>query len=100
VIMPQAHAEPEQVEPDTIAGLLKLVAELQADNARLRARHPAAPPPPEWMTIKRAADRAGISYEGMRLWVHRQLVESRREGGLIFVNVASLDERLRRVGRR
>jgi hypothetical protein len=98
--MPQARAQPEQVEADTVAGLLKLVAELQADNDRLRAGRPAAPPPPEWMTIKEAAFRASISSERMRQLVHLKRVVSRREGGSIFVNVASLDERLRRVGRR
>jgi hypothetical protein len=89
---------PMRTDAPPVAELLATIAALEADNARLRARHQVAPPP-EWMAIKRAADRAGISYEGMRLWVHRKLVDSRRDGGSIFVNTASLDERLRQIGR-
>jgi hypothetical protein len=88
---------PEAPAVGTVAELLVTVATLQLANAKLRAER--RPLPAEWMTIKEAAYRAGIVYEAMRQWVNRHLVESRREDGLIFVNVASLDARLARLGR-
>jgi hypothetical protein len=82
--------------------LRMIVAALRADNERLRARlaKQDVPPSPEWLTIKVAAYRAGITYEAMRMWIQRGWVDSRREGSLIFVNAASLDARLARLGRR
>jgi hypothetical protein len=89
--------EPPAAAVPKVAVLLATIAALQDANAKLRAER--RPLPAEWMTIKEAAYRAGIVYEAMRLWVNRQRVESRREDGLIFVNVASLDARLARLGR-
>jgi hypothetical protein len=97
----EPEPEPEQ-ENDRLAVAMKLIAELTADNQTLRAEKAEreAPPPIKWLSIKGAAYRAGIGDEQMRRWAANGRVISRREGRPIFVDEASVDVYLARLGRK
>jgi hypothetical protein len=63
--------------------------------------HTAHGPMPEWSNVKSAAYRYGCSYERMRQLAQSGAVVSRRDGdgGSISILTASIDERLRLLGR-
>ena len=74
-----------------IIALNTAVAELQADNDRLRAQLPA----PNWLPLKLAASLCGVEYETGRSWCHTGKVEARRDGGRWNVNKLSMAARVR-----
>jgi hypothetical protein len=74
-----------------------LVEALRAEVARYRAGRDTTP---EWSNIKTAAGRFGCTYERMRQLAESGAVVSRRDGGLISILTASVDERLWLRGRR
>src|SRR6266480_536130 len=89
----------EDLTEHDVPTLLRTIAELTALNEQYLAER--ATPPITWLPLKIAAHRAGLGSEQMRKWaVVRGWVDSRREGRLIFINKASLDARLARLGRR
>jgi hypothetical protein len=73
-----------------IIALNAAIAELQSDNARLRAQLPA----PEWLPLKLAASLCGVEYETVRAWCVAGKVEARRDGGRWSVNRESLKARV------
>jgi hypothetical protein len=84
-----------------LAGLQSRVDELtherqamQAENWRLLCKI-SAPDAPVWMTLKRAADKAGCTYELARAFAARavasgRLNEATKDGGRVSVNVTAL----------
>jgi hypothetical protein len=96
---------PDAVEPDAgspnVQVLVETLKEVMAINARYEAMFAErAAPPITWLSPKEAGYRAGgLSSAWMIKWAERGWVDSRREGRLIFINKASLDARLKRLGR-
>jgi hypothetical protein len=89
VELTDAVREPEPEQPD-VPELLRTIAKLTA----------LLPPTVTWLPLKVAGYRAGLSSEQVRKWaVVLGWVDYRREGRLIFINKASLDARLLRLGR-
>jgi hypothetical protein len=88
----QAAQIEERRRSDNAMAKLAATAELlKARNARVV---------PEWLDIKNAADRYGCGDERMRQLAKTGAVVSRRNGGgPIFIQTASLEERLRSIGR-
>ncbi len=85
-------------EATEIAALHATVAELRADNTRLRAQLPS----PQWMPLKLAASLCDVGYETCRSWLHAGLIGSHRDGGRLLVDLGSLRNRVAmlRGGRR
>jgi hypothetical protein len=89
---------PERIEqPDEpIANpLLAQLAELQRENAALRARL-AQLETPVWLTLKSAAARANILYESARRLAERGGVVAKKDCGRIFIDQRSLDQYIAR----
>lgn len=94
--------EPEPVvESPSVQVLVETLKEVMALNARYEALlAERAAPSITWLSPKEAGYRAGgLSSAWMIKWAERGWVDSRREGRLIFINEASLDARLARLGR-
>jgi len=88
---------PEAPAVGTVAELLVTVEALQIANAKLLAEKGD---PGVWLPLKAAAADAGVPYETARSWAATKKIESRRDGGRVFVGVNSLIDRLKRLGRR
>jgi hypothetical protein len=102
--MPDARrddlTEQEQVaatDASRIAELLVTVEALETANAKLLAEKDNLG---VWLPLKAAAADAGVPYETARSWAAAKKIESRRDGGRVFVGVNSLIDRLKRLGRR
>ena len=88
------------------ASTARTVAGLKADNARVVAENwrliqeKAEREAPQWLTLKRAADKAGCTYERARAWAALAIKAGRsneaRKDGRITVNTTALIARLRR----
>jgi hypothetical protein len=111
--MPPARAEHAIESPDERIARLELqILDLTAQLAERSAgrpafnsasalhAHTARGPPPVWLNIKKAAGRYGCGYERMRRLAELGAVVSRRVDGLISISTASVDERLRSLGRK
>jgi hypothetical protein len=73
------------------AELERLIEELKRTNAELQARDAG----PQWLALK-ACDHGPFSYEAIRDWCERGLIDARKEGGRWYVRTASLKAYLAR----
>src|SRR5258707_14410402 len=98
-IEPPDAVEPAAEQPD-VQMLVQTLKEVLAINARYEAMFAErAAPSITWLSPKEAGYRAGgLSSAWMIKWAERGWVDSRREGRLIFIDKASLDARLKRLG--
>jgi hypothetical protein len=88
-----AVSEPRGDDPPLVADLLATIAALKADNARLRAEHPASE---LWKALK-AVDHGQFSYEAARQWCVDGVVTAEKRRGRWFVAVDSMVRRLREL---
>jgi hypothetical protein len=84
--MPNPRRQPSASE------MRRLIADLQADNDRLRA----ALAPPHFVPVK-AAEARGFSSETIRRWCHRGLVKHRWDGTRLLVDQTDLTARVNRL---
>jgi len=96
-IDPPTTTEPPAGTDARIAELLVTVEALETANAKLLAEKDNLG---VWLPLKAAAADAGVPYETARSWAATKKIESRRDGGRVFVGVNSLIDRLKRLGRR
>ncbi|RYD00119.1 DNA-binding protein [Micrococcus sp. MS-ASIII-49] len=82
-------------------GQLKLAQTMWAhQQAQRPAPRPLPEPPAEWLTVKEAADRAGVDVSTARRWAKDEHVEARRVRGTHRINPRSLAEYIeKREGR-
>lgn len=73
--------------PQKTATLLARRRQLEAEIRRINA---ALADNENWVPLK-AASRGSFAYETVRKWAEEGVVESRKEGGRVFVNQRSLD---------
>lgn len=100
VIAQQATQLMELLGPDQTAKIARAKNAQLAVTARLLQNHTARGPTSEWLTIKKASFRYGCTGERMRQIAKAGGVAWRRDGGgPISIFAASLDERLRLLGR-
>jgi hypothetical protein len=76
------------------------LAAMKASNWRYVAEK-AERDAPQWLVIKRAADKAGCTYEKARAWAAQAIKagrsnEARKDGGQVSVNTTALIAHLRR----
>jgi hypothetical protein len=90
----QPASDEPVADPPLVADLLATIAALEADNARLRAEHPAVVP--EWRALK-AVDHGQYTYEAARQWCADGKVTAEKRRGRWFVLVGSMVQRLREL---
>src|SRR3979490_2928945 len=94
---PTTTAPSAATDASRIVELLATIAALRDYNEKLLAEKDD---PGVWLPLKAAAADAGVPYETARSWAAANKIESRRDGGRVFVGVNSLIDRLKRLGRR
>jgi hypothetical protein len=90
------HDQPEPEQPAEQHD----IPTLQRTIRELRATLKPEAPPTRWLPVKAAAYRATIGDEQMRRWARDAKVISRREGRPFYIDEASIDVHLARLGRK
>ena len=87
----------QQADGPQLVALSATIDQLRATVAEQAAQLAELAGPVESLALG-ACDRRGYSYETLRHWCETGVVESRRDGGRIFVNMRSLTARFNRLG--
>jgi hypothetical protein len=75
--------------PPNVSKMVRLIADLQADNARMRERLALLETPPHFVPLKTLLFEGGPHIETIRRWCAADLVRSETKGGKLFVDDGS-----------